>query len=153
MRSIRLKSEDMLRYAIVAVLLGALVFVFVRFVYVPPLPTPIGQNCGTLSLPQATPVSADPATCLWNDYIECKTATLTYNYRGLDTSESHVIIVQRGSNGCTVTDTVERQNYNGVHTPTVDSYACNGMVPPQNGTFTVYGCGAEGNVTVFLNPG
>ncbi len=150
MRRIRLKSEDVLAFASVAIILGALVFVYLRFFYVPPLPSPVGQNCGTITY-RYQPASAAPANCLWNAYLKCRTATLTYSYTAIDTGVTHVIIVQPGTNGCTVDDTADGWSANFLGHHKVITYHCAGIVPPQNGVFTVFGCGDEGNIAIAVS--
>lgn len=147
----RLNSLTVTRVVSVVAALALIAFFVARIVFSPALPTPIGQNCGTIKQPSATPVSAAPANCLWNAFLRCQTATLTYDQNELDVGQNHVIIVQRGSNGCTVTDTVDAwsANFGGSHN--IRSYTCEGIVPPLNGVFTIYGCGDEGNVTIAVS--
>ena len=110
------------------------------------------QNCGTITYSYQT-VSGAPADCLWNAYLKCQTATFTYTVRGIDTGVTHVIIVQRGDHGCTVTDSVDSWSDNGPGRHDVSSYTCAGMLAPTAMDFDLTDCGAEGNVQlVFIGP-
>lgn len=137
-------------FSVIAV--GIVIFFIAHILTSPSLPTPVGQNCGTITYSYQT-VSGAPADCLWNAYLKCQTATFTYTVRGIDTGVTHVIIVQRGDHGCTVTDSVDSWSDNGPGRHDVSSYTCAGMLAPTAMDFDLTDCGAEGNVQfVFIGP-
>ncbi len=115
-------------------------------------PQIVGQNCGKAfdSFSGGFIVSNDPdkgELCLWHAYIRCRTATLVFDFRNVDTGASHAITVQRATTGCDITDRV--QTYSAGHLfmsrSSVTNYHCTGLQQHAGGLLLA-SCGAEGSV-------
>lgn len=109
-----------------------------------------GGNCGTVhsgaggQFTQGTSTTMD---CFWQAYSHCQSATLTFIRMGVDTSDTHTLTIQPGSNGsCTVKDTVSFFQASGGHHST-QTYQCGGM-RQSSGGLVVEQCGAEGSLVI-----
>lgn len=115
-----------------------------------------GKDCGSVDVMPNGHVRGDAApaeNCLWQAYVHCQAASLTYNWAGTDTGESHHIRIGPSSaQGCLVVD--RRTSYSAIGggyprlSPVVD---CVGIQPSANGLM-VKGCSSEGDIGIPLYP-
>lgn len=114
-----------------------------------PFPQIIGHNCGeAISI---APQSYDPdqgELCLWQAYTSCKTSTLVFVFRGVDTGVTHAITVQPRSGGCAVTVTSQwyTAKYGGRAITTI---TCTGIQQKTDGLLLT-ACGKSGDL--YLPP-
>ena len=109
-----------------------------------PGPAPIiGQNCGTVRGGGfAVGDPSGPETCLWQEYMRCKTATLVFTQFGVDTGEIHTITVERQGGTCAVFDAEQGYSANfGGSRSGITTYTCDGGL-------IAIGCGAEGDIDI-----
>jgi hypothetical protein len=140
-----------LRPLLVVVVLAIVLLVFLRlsgFGAGLLFPQIVGQNCGVASSGDMT-FSRDPEKgelCLWHAYLQCRTATLVFDFQYVDTGSSHAITVKPGTGGCVITDNVQEHGGRILGAGLiVTTYQCTGLHQYAGG-LVLTSCGAESNV-------
>jgi hypothetical protein len=110
------------------------------------------QNCGKIEISplhrlEDAGLAQTAGACFWQDYQQCRSATLAFHPLGVDTVTIHTFQVEKTAGGCMITDSVSQAVV--PHAPKVTNYTCTGIVNA-NGALRFTSCGAEGDVIVPL---
>ena len=117
----------------------------------PPKPTSVTvQNCGAIGVMRTRPVGAVKANvagnCFWQAFQQCRAASLTVNFSGIDTVTTHTFTLQKKNTNCTISDAMQNRI---VPRPAknIGTYTCSGLVNEPN-ELRFNGCGTLGNIVV-----
>ncbi len=123
----------------------------------PPTPTSAPaslQKCGAISVLRTTTNDNTPSTvnanvagnCFWQAFQQCRAASLTVNFGGVDTMTTHTFTLQKQSTNCTIWDAVQNRIIPHPARNT-GTYTCSGLVNAP-GELRFNGCGKSGNIVV-----
>jgi hypothetical protein len=120
-----------------------------------PTSTPASlQKCGAISVLRTTSNGNTPSTvnanvagnCFWQAFQQCRAASLTVNFGGVDTMTTHTFTLQKQSTNCTISDAVQNRIIPHPARNT-GTYTCSGLVNA-TGELRFNGCGKLGNIVV-----
>ena len=89
-------------------------------------------------------------SCFWQAFQQCRPASLTVNFGGVDTVTTHTFTLQKNNTSCTISDAVKNRI---IPRPAKDTgtYTCSGLVNAAN-ELRFNGCGTLGNIVVPTSP-
>ncbi len=102
---------------------------------------------GTINLTGSSSASV-AGNCFWQAYQQCRAASLTVNFGGIDTIATHTFNVQKKNTGCTISDAVQHRV---IPQPAKNggTFTCSGLVNASN-ELRFSGCGTNGDIVVPL---
>jgi hypothetical protein len=119
-----------------------------------PSTTATAQKCGTISVaPRGVAINLPGATkadvagnCFWQNFQECRVASLIVSFGGVDTITTHTFTVQKKNTGCAISDVVQHRV---VPRPAqnVGTFTCSGLVNIAS-ELHFRGCGTSGDIVV-----
>ncbi len=112
------------------------------------------QKCGTIGVMRTRATTNTPGnvqanaagSCFWQAFQQCKRASLTVNFGGVDTVTTHTFTLQKKNTSCTISDAVKNRV---IPRPArnTGTYTCSGLVNASN-ELRFNGCGTLGNIVV-----
>jgi hypothetical protein len=109
------------------------------------------QNCGMVqTLPggklRNTITANEVEHCFWQNFQQCRTASLVFTVSGVDTITTHTFTVRNNNGHCSVSDAVQLRIVPSKAQP-AKIYKCAG-VSQQHAGLQFSQCGGEGTITV-----
>jgi hypothetical protein len=124
----------------------------------PPPSSSSPTACGTITIQQGTTGGMAPQSmqqpdpqqvsqCFWSAFQQCHPATLRFVVISTTTETTRTFTIAQGTQGCTVSDTVQRGSASLEPDTTINVYPCTNVLNSST-QMLISRCGADGNITI-----